>query len=137
MLYVEELPATKQMKRIGISHLANRTLSLSSLPHSQLFPGSTAKCKGSSLCSESVSGITAGGGKTCHQGERKATEHTEKEAVLYYRSYDHCSHFLFFTCELPWHLKLKGWLDNNPHDSPPVSQLTFMMFLLVNVDSWN
>lgn len=55
----EEIPATKQMERLRLPHLANRTLSLSSLPHSQPFPGSTAKCKGSSLCSESVSGITA------------------------------------------------------------------------------
>lgn len=43
----------------GKSYLASRALSLSSFPHSQSFPGSTAKCKGSSLCSESVRGITA------------------------------------------------------------------------------
>lgn len=43
----------------GGAHWASRALSLSSLPHSQSFPGSTAKCRGSSLCSESVRGITA------------------------------------------------------------------------------
>jgi len=43
----------------GRSYLASLVLSLSSFPHSQSFPGSTAKCKGSSLCSESVRGITA------------------------------------------------------------------------------
>lgn len=41
------------------SYLASLVLSLSSFPHSQSFPGSTAKCKGSNLCSESVRGITA------------------------------------------------------------------------------
>lgn len=41
------------------SYWASRALSLSSFPHSQSFPGSTAKCKGSSLCSESVRGMTA------------------------------------------------------------------------------
>jgi len=40
-------------------YLASLVLSLSSFPHSQSFPGSTAKCKGSNLCSESVRGITA------------------------------------------------------------------------------
>lgn len=114
MLYVEELAATKQMKRTGMPHLANRTLSLSSLPHSQLFPGSTAKCKGSSLCSESVSGITAGGGKTCHQGVSPRREEGKwTQTDWYYRRYDNCSHFSFLTCELSWHLKLKGWLSLN------------------------
>lgn len=41
------------------SYFASLVLSLSSLPHSQSLPGSTAKCRASSLCSESVSGITA------------------------------------------------------------------------------
>lgn len=41
------------------SYLASLVLSLSSFPHSQSFPGSTAKYKGSNLCSESVRGITA------------------------------------------------------------------------------
>lgn len=45
--------------RVG-SYWASRALSLSSFPHSQSFPGSTAKCRGNSLCSESVRGITAG-----------------------------------------------------------------------------
>lgn len=41
---------------------------MSSFPHSQSFPGSTAKCSGSILCSESVRGITtAGGNKNKHQ----------------------------------------------------------------------
>lgn len=110
--YVDELAAAKQMKRIGMPHLANRTLSLSSLPHSQLFPGSTAKCKGSSLCSESVSGITAGGGKTRHQGvSPRREEGNWTQTDWYYRRYDNCSHFSFLTCELSWHLKLKGWLS--------------------------
>lgn len=43
----------------GGTHLASLTLSPSSLPQCQSLPGSTAKCTGSSLCSESVSGITA------------------------------------------------------------------------------
>lgn len=43
----------------GRSYWASRALSLSSFPHSQSFPGSTAKCRGNSLCSESVRGITA------------------------------------------------------------------------------
>lgn len=42
------------------AYWARRALSLSSFPHSQSFPGSTAKCRGSNLCSESVRGITAG-----------------------------------------------------------------------------
>lgn len=42
------------------SYFASLALSLSSLPHSQSLPGSTAKCSASSLCSESVSGMTAG-----------------------------------------------------------------------------
>lgn len=42
------------------TYLACLVLSLSSLPHSQSLPGSTAKWSASSLCSESVRGITAG-----------------------------------------------------------------------------
>ncbi len=45
----------------AVTYLASITLSVSSLPHSQSFPGSTAKCKGSILCSESVRGITTAG----------------------------------------------------------------------------
>lgn len=78
-LTVDEIAATEQTRSPGLPHLASRTLSLSSLPHSQPFPGSTAKCKGSSLCSASVSGITAAEGETRHQecpcGARKASEH--------------------------------------------------------------
>ena len=43
-----------------LTYVASLVLSLSSLPHSQSFPGSVAKWRESSLCSESVSGITAG-----------------------------------------------------------------------------
>lgn len=82
------------MGRLRLPHLANRTLSLSSLPHSQPLPGSTAKCKGSSLCSESVSGITAEEKETCHQGVSlrreegnwTQTDFTKKEAGSYHRS---------------------------------------------------
>lgn len=44
--------------RVMKFYLASITLSWSSLPHSQSSPGSTAKCKGSILWSESVRGIT-------------------------------------------------------------------------------
>lgn len=47
------------MKGIEGSYLASLALSLSSLPHSQSLPGSTAKCRDKSLCSESVKGMTA------------------------------------------------------------------------------
>lgn len=47
------------MERIEGSYLASLALSLSSLLHSQSLPGSTAKCRAKSLCSESVRGMTA------------------------------------------------------------------------------
>ena len=61
--------------RVG-SYWASRALSLSSFPHSQSFPGSTAKCRGSNLCSESVRGITAGTQKreTCATWPRVEAE---------------------------------------------------------------
>lgn len=48
----------KCVKVVFRKYLASITLSVSSLPHSQSLPGSTAKCRGSILCSESVRGIT-------------------------------------------------------------------------------
>lgn len=53
-------------------YLASITLSVSSFPHSQSFPGSTAKCRGSILYSESVRGIT-----TVERDGKKIVRRTE------------------------------------------------------------
>lgn len=66
-LGIKTEPRSCDRSGVQTTDLASLTLSLSSFPHCQSFPGSTAKCTGSSLCSESVRGITAAGG-----GEQKA-----------------------------------------------------------------
>lgn len=59
-------PWSQTLDHLQITNLASLTLSLSSFPHCHSFPGSTAKCTGSSLCSESVRGITAAPGQKYH-----------------------------------------------------------------------
>src|SRR4029434_1334142 len=61
------------------SCLAILVLSLSSLPHSQSLPGSTAKWSDSSLCSESVRGITAAGGRQGGEEEKQREERRRGE----------------------------------------------------------
>lgn len=68
-------------RRAAYAYWASLALSLSSFPHSQSFPGSTAKCRGSSLCSESVRGITAGTERDAVPGGPRAAPREDSEGT--------------------------------------------------------